>query len=136
MGLTENTPIAFIPTRKRNEARNFYETTLGLRFESEDQFAIVFRLGADPGIMLRITPLPDMPGHAFTLTPRPFTVLGWKVDDIVASVNELMAKGVQFERYDFLQQDELGIWLSPIQVKVAWFQDPDGNTLSISQHPD
>lgn len=135
MGLAENIPIAFIPTQKPKESRDFYEKTLGLRFESADQFATVYRLGPAPGIMLRVTPVPDIPEHHFTLTPRPYTVLGWQVDDIVASVKDLTAKGVRFERYDFIQQDELGIWLSPIRVKVAWFKDPDGNTLSVSEHP-
>jgi catechol 2,3-dioxygenase-like lactoylglutathione lyase family enzyme len=135
MGLAENRPIAFIPTQKPRESREFYEKTLGLRFESTDPFATVYRIGPAPGIMLRVTPVPDLPERPFTLTPRPFTEFGWQVDDIVASVKELVRKGVEFERYDFLKQDELGIWLSPIDVKVAWFKDPDGNMLSLSQHP-
>ena len=128
MGLTENSPVAFIPTQKPEAARNFYENTLGLRFESADDFAIVFRLGPEPGIMLRITPVPD-------LTPHPFTVLGWHVDDIVASVTELVAKGVEFVRFGFLEQDKHAIWSAPGGTKVAWFHDPDGNMLSLSQHP-
>lgn len=135
MSLAENFPIAFIPTQKPRESREFYEKTLGLRFETADQFATVYRLGPPPGIMLRVTPVPDLPRHPYTLTPRPFTEFGWQVDDIVTTVKELAAKGIKFERYDFLPQDELGIWLSPIRVKVAWFKDPDGNLLSLSQHP-
>jgi catechol 2,3-dioxygenase-like lactoylglutathione lyase family enzyme len=127
MGLTTNSPVAFIPTTKPEAARAFYEKTLGLRFESADEFAIVFRLGPT-GIMLRVTIAPE-----FTL--QPFTVFGWQVDDIVASVTELAGKGVEFTRYGFLEQDERAIWNAPGGTKVAWFRDPDGNTLSLSQHP-
>lgn len=128
MGLTRNSPIAFIPTQKPEEAREFYEKTLGLRFESEDQFALVFRAGPAAGLMLRVVHTPDF-------TPAPYTIFGWQVTDIVESVKELMASGVTPERYGFVKQDELGIWSSPSGAKVAWFKDPDGNTLSLSQHP-
>ena len=126
MGLAENSPVAFIPTTKPEAARTFYEKTLGLRFESADQFAVVFRAGP-ANIMLRVTIVPE-------LTPLPFTVFGWQVDDIVASVTDLAAKGVEFTRYGFMDQDERGIWSGPGGTKVAWFHDPDGNTLSLSQH--
>jgi catechol 2,3-dioxygenase-like lactoylglutathione lyase family enzyme len=128
MGLAENSPVAFIPTTRPAAARAFYEKTLGLRFESADSFAIVFSVGPEPGIMLRVTTVPE-------LTPAGFTIFGWQVDDIVASVTELTAKGVEFTRYGFLEQDERGIWNAPGGTRVAWFHDPDGNTLSISQHP-
>jgi catechol 2,3-dioxygenase-like lactoylglutathione lyase family enzyme len=128
MGLTENAPVGFIPTTKPEAARAFYEETLGLRFESADQFAIVFRLGPEADIMLRVTIVPE-------LTPQQFTIFGWQVDDIVAVVTELAAKGVEFTRYGFMEQDERGIWNAPGGTKVAWFHDPDGNTLSLSQHP-
>ena len=127
MGLAQNSPVAFIPTTKPEAARTFYEKTLGLRFESADDFAIVFRLGA-ADIMLRVTIVPD-------LTPHSFTIFGWQVQDIVASVTELTAKGVEFTRYGFLEQDERAVWNAPGGTKVAWFRDPDGNTLSLSQHP-
>lgn len=128
MGLAENSPVAFIPTMQPTAARAFYEKTLGLRFESADSFAVVFSVGPEPGIMLRVTTVPE-------LTPAGFTIFGWQVDDIVASVTELTAKGVEFTRYGFLEQDERGIWNAPGGTKVAWFHDPAGNTLSISQHP-
>ena len=73
-------------------------------------------------------------------SPRPnsrrhqFTILGWQVTDIEKMAAELQAKGVQFERFGFFEQDQLGIWTAPAGDKVAWFKDPDGNTLSISQH--
>jgi catechol 2,3-dioxygenase-like lactoylglutathione lyase family enzyme len=129
MGLAENSPVAFIPTTQPEAARAFYEKTLGLRFESADSFAIVFSVGPRPGIMLRVTTVPE-------LTPAGFTIFGWQVDDIVASVAELAAKGAEFTRYGLLEQDERAIWHAPGGTKVAWFRDPDGNTLSLSQHTD
>jgi catechol 2,3-dioxygenase-like lactoylglutathione lyase family enzyme len=128
LSLTTNHPIAFIPTKQPKAARAFYEQTLGLRCESEDPFAIVFRLGPEPGIMLRVTNAPDF-------TPAPFTIFGWQVDDVVASVKELAAKGIEFQRYGFFEQDEHAVWHSPSGAHIAWFKDPDGNTLSLSQHP-
>src|SRR5579864_4551078 len=105
MSLATNSPVAFIPTTKPEAARAFYEKVLGLRFESADQFAIVFRVGA-ANIMLRVTTVQD-------LTPFPFTIFGWQVDDIVASVTDLASRGVEFTRYGFLEQDERAIWSAP-----------------------
>ena len=127
MGLADNSPVGFIPTTKPEASRAFYEKTLGLRFESADQFAIVFRVGPS-NIMLRVTIAPEF-------TPQQFTIFGWQVEDIVTSVTELAAKGVEFTQYGFMDQDERGIWSAPGGTKVAWFKDPDGNTLSLSQHP-
>ena len=117
--------IAFVPTKDFRKARSFYEQILGLRFVSDDGFALVFDAN---GVMLRIA-------KASEFTPQPFTILGWKVDDIGDFAGQLSAKGITFERYGFLQQDGIGIWTSPDGAKVAWFKDPDGNLLSISQHP-
>jgi hypothetical protein len=64
----------------------------------------------------------------------PYTVLGWQVDDIAAAVRGLVAKGVKFERYFWMEQDDLGIWSAPSGAKVAWFKDRDGNLLSVGQH--
>ena len=128
MNLRTNEPIAFIPTRDPDVAREFYERKLGLQFESEDNFALVFRVGKATGLMLRIVNTPEF-------QPAPYTIFGWQVDDIVASVKKLIASGVEPLRYGFFEQDELGIWSSPSGAKVAWFKDPDGNTLSLSQHP-
>ena len=118
--------IGFVPTRNADRARAFYSETLGLKFVGDDGFALVFRSGAN---MIRIA--------RTDFTPVPSTILGWEVADIVAEVTALTAKGIVFARYPFLppeQVDELGIWTSPTADKVAWFQDPDGNTLSLSQH--
>ena len=121
-----NTPlITFIPTRDAAAARTFYEGLLGLRFISDDQFALVMDAN---GTMLRITPV-----GAFT--PFPFTILGWQVTDIDRTVADLTAKGLKFQRYSFLDQSPSGVWTAPGNAaKVAWFTDPDGNTLSLSQH--
>jgi len=119
--------IGFIPTKDADRSRAFYEGTLGLTFVADDGFALVFRSGAN---MVRIA-------RAGDFIPAQYTILGWEVSDIVAEVPALTAKGVTFARYPFLppdQVDSLGIWTTPTGDKVAWFQDPDGNTLSVSQH--
>jgi len=116
--------IAFVPTKDATRARDFYEGTLGLRFVSDDSFAIVMDAN---GTMVRIARVGDY-------TPAPFTILGWQVDDIESVVAELTAKGIQFSIYPFLDQAASGIWSAPGGAKVAWFLDPDGNTLSLSQH--
>ena len=98
---------------------------LGLRFVSDDQFALVVDSN---GITTRITKVPNF-------TPQKFTVLGWEVSDIEKAVTELDEKSVSFEKYGFPGQDERGIWTVPGgEAKVAWFKDPDGNVLSITQH--
>jgi catechol 2,3-dioxygenase-like lactoylglutathione lyase family enzyme len=124
--LTNNKPVILIPTVKKDEAKEFYESALGLEFKSDDGFALVFDTG---GIMFRVTPV-----QAFT--PHEFSVLGWEVDDIAGAATELTSRGVKFEFYDFpwMTQDEQGVWAAPDGTKVAWFKDPDGNLLSISQH--
>src|SRR5579863_2015291 len=116
--------VAFVCTRDPAHAKAFYGDTLGLRLVSEDRFAVVFDAN---GILLRVSIFPD-------LKPAPFTVLGWSVSDIAAAVTDLEKAGVKFERIPGLPQDELGVWTTPDGSKVAWFKDPDGNTLSISQH--
>ncbi len=128
MPLTAALPIAFIPTRDAEAARAFYEDKLGLRFVSDDNFALVFRVGPGDGTMLRVVRIPEF-------TPLPFTIFGWEVTDIHATVTDLAAKGIIFLRYGFFEQDEYGVWNAPGGASVAWFHDPDGNTLSISQHP-
>ena len=124
--LTNSKPVILIPTVKKVEAKSFYETTLGLTFKQDDGFAIVFDTG---GNMLRVTPVQEF-------TPHQFSVLGWEVEDISSAVAGLVSRGVAFERYDFpwMEQDEQGVWAAPDGTKVAWFKDPDGNLLSVSQH--
>jgi catechol 2,3-dioxygenase-like lactoylglutathione lyase family enzyme len=117
--------IGFIPTKDADRARTFYESTLGLRFVEDDNFALVMDSN---GTMIRIARVPDF-------TPFAFTLLGWEVTDIDAAVADLAAKGVEFNRYSFLEQSPNGVWTAPNNAaKVAWFADPDGNILSLSQH--
>lgn len=127
MSLAAFNPIGFIPTANAAAAREFYENTLGCAFESDDQFALVFRVGPNR-IMLRIA-------HTPGFTPESHTIFGWVVDNIHAVVTDLTARGVEFQRFGFLSQDAQGIWQAPGGAAIAWFNDPDGNTLSVSQHP-
>lgn len=123
--LGENDIIAFVPTADANQARDFYEKVLGLRFISDDGFAMVF---AANGTMIRIA-------RTGRFTPQSFTILGWQVEDVRETVKSLTVKGVRFEKFPGLEQDETGIWPAPGgAAKVAWFKDPDGNLLSVSEH--
>ncbi|MCC6364544.1 MAG: VOC family protein [Bryobacterales bacterium] len=122
--LSAQSPVAFVPTRDPERARQFYQGVLGLPLLSEElPFALVFDLH---GIMLRVTVVRQ-------LNPAGYTILGWNVPDIAAAAQSLTEAGVAFQRYPGLEQDELGIWTAPGGAKVAWFQDPEGNILSISQ---
>jgi hypothetical protein len=69
----------------------------------------------------------DLGGHPGA---QPFTVAGWGVPDVAVTVEALTGLGVGFNRYEGLEQDDLGIWTAPGGDRVAWFADPDGNTLS------
>lgn len=123
--LNEHPLIAFVPTRDPDRAKAFYRDLLGLRLASEQlPFALVFDAH---GTMLRVVVVKE-------LTPPPYTVLGWEVGNIQEAVTTLAARGVQFQRYPNMNQDHLGIWTAPGGSKVAWFRDPDGNTLSLSQN--
>jgi catechol 2,3-dioxygenase-like lactoylglutathione lyase family enzyme len=115
--------IGFVPTTDPARARAFYESTLGLRLVEATDFAVVFDAN---GTMLRITTVPG-------LEPAAFTVLGWRVDDITGTVTRLTDNGVDFRRYDGMDQDASGIWTTPGGDKVAWFADPDGNVLSLTE---
>ena len=122
--LSTKTFKAFLPTSRSDKAKTFYQGVLGLKLLSEDNYALEFEVN---GTLLRITVVE-------TFTPHSFTVLGWDVDDIRSMIVRLIEKGVTFERYGFLRQDDLGIWTSPGGTEVAWFKDPDGNLLSLSEH--
>lgn len=118
--------IAFIATRDGVKARAFYEGILSLAVISDDPFALA--LDAH-GTMLRVQKVAE-------LTPPPFTALGWQVTDIRATVAALLAAGVTCQSYPGMTQDEHGIWRAPSGALVAWFKDPDGNTLSLTQLPE
>lgn len=121
--LADHNAISFVATRNVDAARAFYQNTLGLRLVADEHFALVFDVN---GRMLRIA-------KTETLTPAAHTVLGWEVDAIEAKVQELGVRGVVFLRFDGMPQDEKGIWTSPSGARVAWFRDPDGNNLSLTQ---
>ena len=115
--------IAMVPVTDLGRAAAFYGSVLGLTEQSRDGFAVVFRVG---DTMLRATKVDE-------LRPQPFTVLGWAVPDIHATVGEFAARGVAFTRYEAMPQDDAGVWRTPGGDQVAWFTDPDGNTLSLTQ---
>jgi catechol 2,3-dioxygenase-like lactoylglutathione lyase family enzyme len=115
--------VAFIATTDLARARDFYQDTLGLRLVADTPFACVFDAH---GTVLRVTPVGEVASF-------PYTVLGWSVTDVRALVAQLRSKGVQTERYQGMEQDELGVWAAPGGDLVAWFKDPDGNTLSLTE---
>jgi len=133
MDMTETTRlggceiIAFATIVDVSRAKAFYGETLGLRLVAEEPpFALVFDAH---GTMLRLVMAKQLP-------PAQGTVLGWRVPEIAAAVKELSEAGVHFERFERMPQDELGIWASPSGAQVAWFRDPDGNILSVTEFPE
>ncbi len=117
--------VGFVPTTDYEKSRAFYEGKLGFDFVSLDQYALVMSVG---GHRIRIAKVPNF-------TPLRGTILGWEVEDIRSVAAWLQSRGVTLEKYPFVQDRELGIWSTPNGDRVAWFKDPDGNILSIAQHP-
>jgi catechol 2,3-dioxygenase-like lactoylglutathione lyase family enzyme len=115
--------MAFLATTNPARAKSFYEQTLGLRLIADEEHALVFDAH---GTMLRIQKVQKF-------GPAQHTALGWHVPDIARAVAELQAKNILFERYPFMEQDASGIWNAPGGAKVAWFKDPDGNLLSLTE---
>jgi catechol 2,3-dioxygenase-like lactoylglutathione lyase family enzyme len=121
--LSSVAPVAFVPSTDLERSREFYEQVLQLPVAYADSFAVVLQAG---GTTVRVTNVgPDL--HV-----QPFTVLGWQVTDVHAEIAELTARGVSFLRVPGVEQDEARVWVAPGGTKVAWFKDPDGNTLSVS----
>lgn len=116
--------MGFVPITDVTRARAFYVDTLGLEFVSDDRFATVVRT---TGNDIRLA-------HMTSFAAAPYTICGWKVSDIRALAAQLVSAGVVFEKYPFVE-DPTGIWTAPGGAMIAWFKDPDGNVLSISQHP-
>lgn len=116
--------VTFLLTTKPDAALSFYRDTLGLSYLRDDGFALVFDMN---GVMLRV-------GKVAQFAPAQNTVLGWETSAINEAVDSLVSKGVTFERYPNMGQDERAICTFPTGDKVAWFKDPDGNVLSLSQH--
>ena len=121
--LADCTVVAFVATRDAAKARPFYEEVLGLRLISDEPWAIVFEAG---GTTIRVQKVDSF-------EPHPFTALGWNVSDIDATVDALAARQVLFRRFPGMTQDDRGVWASPSGARVAWFKDPDGNVLSLTQ---
>jgi catechol 2,3-dioxygenase-like lactoylglutathione lyase family enzyme len=115
--------VAFVAATDLARARSFYEEVLGLTLVEESPFACVFDAH---GTTLRVSTVE-------ALAAAPYTVLGWDVDDITSAVASLGGRGVAFEHFDGMGQDDLGVWVTPGGDRVAWFKDPDGNTLSLTQ---
>ncbi len=124
--LTNAKLMAFVPTSDLAAARAFYERVLGLRYLDEDGFAVTVE--AAQGIRVRLVRIEN---HK----PVQFTILGWEIADMEKSVSELEERGVAFASFGLPNQDARGIWTAPGGAKVAWFRDPDGNTLSLTQFP-
>jgi catechol 2,3-dioxygenase-like lactoylglutathione lyase family enzyme len=120
-GLSDADVVAFVATTDKARARAFYEDVLGLRVVHDDAFACVVDAH---GTSIRITAVEAR-------AAAEYTVLGWTVDDLEASIDELDERGVIFLRFDGIEQDDRGVWVTPVGVRVAWFKDPDGNTLSL-----
>ena len=121
--MTKSKMISFVATQKPARALEFYTKSLGLQLVSDDPFAMVFDVN---GVMLRVQKVHE-------LVPAKHTALGWEVPDIAARISELTKHGVRFEHFPGLPQDESGVWSSPSGAKVAWFKDPEGNILSLTQ---
>jgi catechol 2,3-dioxygenase-like lactoylglutathione lyase family enzyme len=115
---------SFVRITDPERARRFYEQVLGLALDYANPYVSVFRSGDTQIIAQRVN----------EFVPTPATVLGWEVKDIEKVASFLQSRGVVFERYEGMEQDDLGIWKSPAG-KVAWFNDPDGNILAVSEHP-
>ncbi len=117
--------VAFVGVSDAGKSKAFYRDALGLTLKAEDGFALEFDVF---GTELRVTLVGKV-------KPAGYTVLGWSVADIRMTIRRLSDRGVVFERYEGMGQDADAVWTAPSGTKVAWFRDPDGNTLSLSEHP-
>jgi catechol 2,3-dioxygenase-like lactoylglutathione lyase family enzyme len=124
MPLRDQNIVAFLATENAPKSRDFFEKVIGLELVEETDFALVFLVGSGQLRIQKVT----------GISLQPYTSLGWQVDDIEAVVESLANKGVVFDHHEGMVQDTAGIWTSPSGAKVAWFKDPDGNTLSLTQH--
>lgn len=120
-----NKPILFAATTNGEASNAFYGDLLGLKLIEDMPYALVYDIG---GITLRVQKVEKV-------VATPYTSLGFEVEDLPQTVTRLSARGVRFEMYPFLEQDKTGIWSTPDGAQVAWCKDPDGTTVSFSQHP-
>lgn len=120
-----DTPILFLATTDQDRAISFYRDVLGLSILSTDEYAAIVRVGR---LLLRIQKVDRV-------VRVPYTSLGWEVEDLKAEMVRLKARGVRFETFDRLEQGVEGVWMSPAGASIAWFRDPDGQLLSLTQMP-
>jgi len=121
--LSNSNVIAFVPSTNLNKSKLFYKDKLGLTLNSFDDIALEFKIDK---VVLRVTKVTE-------LKPADYTIFGWEVDKIDSTIKELLAQEIEFEKFDYFTQSELGVCTFPDGGKVAWFKDLDGNTLSITQ---
>ena len=119
------TPILFLASANPEASRAFFEDVMGFALVDDNPFSLEFDAA---GTMLRVQKVPSF-------QPHPFTSIGWRVEDIASERDKLADRGAQFERFEFMEQDERDIWTTPDGAQVCWFKDPDGNTLSLTQWP-
>ena len=117
--------VAFVASRDLEAADRFYGGVLGLERVESSAFANVYDAH---GTQLRVTRVEEV-------SPALYTVVGWRVEDVIAEIETLRAAGVAFKRYEAMSQDEHGVWTSPAGARIAWFVDPEGNVLSLQQAP-
>lgn len=115
--------VGFVATTRPAEARQFYQLSLGLKLLEESPFALVFACG---DTTVRVQKVEE-------LVAPPYTSLGWEVEDIAETVRQLVVNGIEFQQFEGLPQNDAGIWSTPDGAQIAWFRDPDGNTLSLTQ---
>jgi len=123
MNLSQSKIVSFIPSTNLELAASFYTNKLNLKLISSDDYALEYFVN---NATLRINKVVD-------LVKVNYTVLGWEVKNIKSTVDELRKNGIKFIFYEGMSQNENGICSFPDGGKVAWFKDPDDNTLSISQ---
>jgi catechol 2,3-dioxygenase-like lactoylglutathione lyase family enzyme len=121
--LTDAAPAAFIPSTDLDRSRAFYEGTLGLRLTEVNPARLILDVA---GTKLSVVNVGD------SLDPQPFTIFGWEVADLDVTIAALAERGVEFLRYDGFDQDAAGVWTAPSGTRVAWFEDPEGNNLSLN----
>jgi catechol 2,3-dioxygenase-like lactoylglutathione lyase family enzyme len=116
-------PVAFIPSTDLDRSRAFYAETLGLRLVEDTAHGLVLDV---QGTKVWVVKVGDV------LRPQPFTIFGWQADDLDATMASLADGGIEFLRYDGMDQDDAGVWTSPSGNRIAWFEDPEGNNLSLN----
>lgn len=124
--LTGAAIVAFVGTTDPDRAHAFYGGILGLERTEASGFANAYAAGG--AASLRVTRVDEV-------APARYTVLGWHVDDIAATLAELSRRGVAPRRFPGVDQDDDGVWTAPGGARIAWFEDPDGNILSLTEMP-